>query len=255
GGGGRGGRSSAPRTTVTAPTAPTTVPVPTAPTITSVPTAPTIAPVPAGSPPAMQLAVKPVAPIGSPPVPQFTDIRNSWGKSYIQTIARHGYMTGFGGVFSPNDTATRAELSKVLAKHLATSAEIASCRTQHTAQISQFTDIDWSDWYGNFVCVMLVKKIFVGVNHTTFAPHRRLTRAEAAVAIARAQQPSLTELRAGFTAGFNDVQLYDWFNMAVNYGVARGYLRPATEHRNFQPHKLVTRTELAKMIVIAFGLQ
>ena len=116
-----------------------------------------------------------------------------------------------------------------------------------------FWDVDYSDWYGDWVTyaatngLMTGLKDTAGVNYTgAFDPNGSLTRGMVATVLWRvAGSP------AAGSAGFPDVASGVWYTDAVNWcasaGVVTGYTGGPNKGR-FCPDSLVTREELATMV-------
>src|SRR5690606_11235384 len=101
-------------------------------------------------------------------------------------------------------------------------------------------------WGKGYVESVANKLIVEGYEDGTFGPDRSITRAEFATVIVRAL--GLSSKKG--TASFSDVKSGDWFANAVavaaEAGIVKGY-----EDGTFQPNKVITREELAAMVVRA----
>lgn len=95
---------------------------------------------------------------------------------------------------------------------------------------------------------MAERGIVSGVTDTTFEPDRPVTRAEFAALITRA-----LHLNSSISAGFSDVESGAWYaapvNAAANAGLLQGY------GGSFRPEDLITREEMAVVIVKAYQFQ
>ena len=111
---------------------------------------------------------------------------------------------------------------------------------------NSFDDVS-GHWSESYVESMANKLIVEGYDDSTFGPDRQITRAEFATLIVRAL--GLISKKAA-AADFSDVSSSDWFtnavSLAVDAGIVNGY-----EDGTFQPNKVITREELAAMVVRA----
>ena len=111
---------------------------------------------------------------------------------------------------------------------------------------NSFVDVN-GHWSESYVESMANKLIVEGYEDSTFGPDRQITRAEFATLIVRAL--GLISKTAA-AADFSDVSSSDWFanavSLAVDAGIVNGY-----EDGTFQPNKVITREELAAMVVRA----
>lgn len=101
-------------------------------------------------------------------------------------------------------------------------------------------------WGKEYAVSMANKLISEGYEDGTFGPDRSITRAEFATLIVRALGLSSKSAMASFS----DVKANDWFAKAVGVaaeaGIVKGY-----EDGTFQANKVITREELAAMVVRA----
>jgi len=112
---------------------------------------------------------------------------------------------------------------------------------------NNFVDVN-GHWSETHVESMANKLIVEGYEDGTFGPDRQITRAELATLIVRAL--GLSSKTTAAAADFSDVASGDWFANAValaaDAGIVHGY-----EDGTFQPNKVITREELAAMVVRA----
>ena len=109
-------------------------------------------------------------------------VSDDWFAGYVQAAKNEGYVSGYNGMFRPNDYITREEIAKV----------IVAAYNQKTNNIMEpggalyFTDIESiSAWAYDYI-VEATKQGFVnGVSETRFAPKNNATRAQAAVMLKR----------------------------------------------------------------------
>ncbi len=109
-------------------------------------------------------------------------VSDDWFAGYVQAAKNEGYVSGYNGMFRPNDYITREEIAKV----------IVAAYNQKTNNIMEpggalyFTDIESiSAWAYDYI-VEATKQGFVnGVSEMRFAPKNNATRAQAAVMLKR----------------------------------------------------------------------
>jgi len=118
---------------------------------------------------------------------------------------------------------------------------------RRTPLVAGFTDIE-SHWARDSVQKLVEKGIVKGYDDYRFEPNATLTRAEAAVFIARAYnlKPS------GSVGTFPDVPANHWAKDAVSAAAARGIVRGYPDG-TFRPNDPVTRAEMTVMAALASG--
>ncbi|WP_147355798.1 S-layer homology domain-containing protein [Cohnella faecalis] len=112
----------------------------------------------------------------------------------------------------------------------------------------RFSDVSDKHWAYNVIRQMVAKQIVTGVSEVSFAPERKITRAEFASMLANALQ-----LKAERSAAFADVPSNAWYLGAISAAFEKGILRGVGNNR-FAPNKEITREEMAVMVVNAIRL-
>lgn len=108
------------------------------------------------------------------PEPTFRDCRNHWARSYVDTAAAAGWVSGVGeGKFEPNATLTRGAFVTMLA------ALAGINKADYTG--SRFADVAASAWYAPGVSWAASEGIVSGVGDGKFEPNRNIARQEMAV--------------------------------------------------------------------------
>lgn len=108
---------------------------------------------------------------------KFSDISGSWAKEYIENLSGKNVISGFpDGTFRPDDTVTRAELSKMICSLLGLSGGDISGR---------FADVSAADWFYPYVAACADKGIVTGYDGR-FEPSGAVTREDCAVMACRA---------------------------------------------------------------------
>ena len=108
------------------------------------------------------------------PEPAFRDCRKHWARSYVDTAAAAGWVSGVGeGLFSPDTTLTRGAFVTMLA------ALAGVNKADYPG--SRFEDVAESAWYAPGVSWAASEGVVSGVGEGKFAPNRDITRQEMAV--------------------------------------------------------------------------
>lgn len=109
-------------------------------------------------------------------------LTEDWYSGYVQTAKEAGYISGYNGLFRPQDKITREEMAKV----------IASVYVQKTGgKLEQggalyFNDIEnISGWAYDYVVLATREGFINGVAEDIFAPKNSATRAQAVVMLKR----------------------------------------------------------------------
>jgi methionine-rich copper-binding protein CopC len=110
-----------------------------------------------------------------------------------------------------------------------------------------FDDIEEGHWAKEYIEILAVKGITKGVGNNKFAPKGELTRAQLATFIVRALDIPAVE----FNYTFSDVDKGEWYSQSIEaaakIGMVNGY-----PDGTFKPDRLVTREEMAVMIIRAY---
>ena len=129
---------------------------------------------------------------------KFSDISDSWAKGYIETLSGKNVISGFpDGTFRPDDTVTRAELSKMICSLLGLSGGDIS---------GKFADVSAADWFYPYVAACADKGIVTGYDGC-FEPGGAITREDCAVMACRALGIDPAGNRTAFTDD-NDISDY-----------------------------------------------
>ena len=179
-------------------------------------------------------------------VPDYFTDANGWGKAYIEALRARGIISGKAeGLFMPDDSITREEFVKLVVELFG--------MTDSTAK-AEFTDVDSSAWYYQYVATAAKKGIVSGVGDGQFGIGQKITRQDMAKIISNI----LTSQGIATTAASQDVfadyaQIADYAQEAVlsiyNLGIISG-----DDQGNFNPNAFATRQESAKMIYGLLGV-
>ncbi len=170
-------------------------------------------------------------------VEDFTDCNAQWYRDGIDFMVRHGYMNGVGeGTFAPDNTLNRAMVVTVLYR-------VAG--TPETEGASAFADVAEGLWYSDAVAWAGEKGIVNGINATTFAPTKAITREQIATILWRyAGEPEAE----GDLSAFTDAgDISDYAREAMSWAVSVGILN-GTSKGELKPTANATRAQFACMV-------
>jgi len=174
------------------------------------------------------------------PVP-FADIRGHWAEQVIMKAAKAGWVIGDGdGTFRPDRLLTHAEAAMLLARVLGIPP-----RTENPS--TGFADDEAiPDWARATVAALRERGLLIGNPDGTFRPDQPLTRAEAAMLLARALgiPPRTENPSTGFA---DDEAIPDWARATVAALAQAGYLS-GYEDGTFRPDQPITRAEAVALI-------
>lgn len=151
----------------------------------------------------------------------------------VQWMVDERLSTGTAaGCFSPDDTASRAEVAVFLHR-------VAG---EPDGGAEPFTDVNAGDFFAEAVAWMYSSEITIGTGPGTFSPHRSVTRAEVATFLHRLDgEPD------GGAEPFVDVAADDYFAEPVAWMASSG-ITTGTSPVLFSPNRDVTRGELAAFL-------
>jgi 5-hydroxyisourate hydrolase-like protein (transthyretin family) len=153
------------------------------------------------------------------------------------------------------ETKIMAYQSKSHRKFLATSLTAAMVATAvaPTAGLaaSSFPDVKEGNFYYDYVTALAEAEIIDGRPDGSFDLGGKLNRAEAAKMISKIIKLDTTDAPA---ASFEDVKQGVWYSEYINALYAEGLINGLSESE-FGPNAELTRAQLAKMVVEAYGLE
>lgn len=169
-----------------------------------------------------------------------TDVSGHWAEAAIVSLVQQGIISGFEDqTYRPELTITRVQFTALVARALGLETSL---------DLSGFTDAEViPDWARADVAAAVAAGIVQGRADGSFDPDAKMTRAEAAVMLARALR------YRGVAAPGNPLALSDFaaipqwaqasVEAAVHAGIISGY-----EDGTFRPDNLTTRAEVAIML-------
>ena len=176
----------------------------------------------------------------------------------LNTVDHFSYVVGYPEDYRTGETTDDEDLWPVKPQNNITRAEVASIfyrllkedvRDENTTDVSDFSDVNSSDWYGTTVATLADMGIVKGYEDGTFRPNEPITRAEFAAIATR----FFEETGATYEPGtFTDVVGNEWFAGAiadaVNLGLIGGY-----EDGTVRPNNNITRAEACAIVNRTLG--
>lgn len=173
-------------------------------------------------------------------VQPFTDIADSYARTYIMELHDRGIIDGVGnGTYAPHSPVTRAEFVTMVMRVMKYEAAPGG--------IPAFTDVPPSSWSYRWVQAAVYANTVSGVAPGRFAPDQPVTREEAAALLARA----FTLVHAGDAAPvsvpFADgYAVANWARGSVAAMQKQGIM--TGDNGYFRPADTLTREELAVLM-------
>lgn len=173
---------------------------------------------------------------------RFTDVSANWAKGYVEKLALHGIVDN-AEKYRPDDSLTRAEFVKIVVKSAgwALPSEFSNVR---------FNDVGTESWYAPYLSVAIAKGM---VNDTAgaFRPNDPISRAEATKILLVALGTKIGSPASKFhDVGGSDLAKY--VETARELGIVSGQVIDGV--LKFRPDDRISRAEIAKIVVSAFGL-
>ncbi len=169
----------------------------------------------------------------------FTDISDSKYKSEIESLCSRSIINGkSASSYDPYSNVTRAEFAAIITKALGLSRGSNS-----------FSDVSESDWFYDCVSAAYSSGIINGISDTEFAPHKTITREEAAVMCARALKPPYmdTSEKNTLLTRFTDyLSLSNWAVDETAYCIKKNIID--NDCSALKPYENIKRDEAAYMI-------
>ena len=176
----------------------------------------------------------------------------------LNTVDHFSYIVGYPEDYRTGETTDDEDLWPVKPQNNITRAEVASIfyrllkedvRDENTTNVSDFSDVNSSDWYGTTVATLADMGIVKGYEDGTFRPNEPITRAEFAAIATR----FFEETGATYEPGtFTDITGDEWFAGAimdaVNLGLIGGY-----EDGTVRPNNNITRAEACAIVNRTLG--
>lgn len=166
---------------------------------------------------------------------QIKDIPNNWAKQAVESAVENDLMTGYEGYVRPADDITRAEVSVIINKILASS---------NKADISSFSDVNSSNWFYDAMAKIVKTGILSGSGNQLM-PNKEITRQEAFSLLARIF--GITNGGESALEGFADKdEVASWAKGALAAMVEAGYV--SGNDGKLNPNDNITRAEFAQLL-------
>ena len=195
----------------------------------------------AGAKKAMAMALAAALTVGSLPAAyaadksQIKDIPDNWAKQAVESAVENDLMTGYEGYVRPADDITRAEVSVIINKILASS---------NKADISSFSDVNSSNWFYDAMAKIVKTGILSGSGNQLM-PNKEITRQEAFSLLARIF--GITNGGESALEGFADKdEVASWAKGALAAMVEAGYV--SGNDGKLNPNDNITRAEFAQVL-------
>jgi hypothetical protein len=180
------------------------------------------------------------------------DVSKHWSKDYVYYLQRNGLIKGYpDGTFRPDQLVTRAEFTHMLINvynNPYTKTNRLQVQQDPSASVEKFSDAaSIPDWAKNSIEAAIKYGFINGTPDGSFNPENNISRAEAITIIGRtlAGEYDLSQLDC-----YAD-EIPEWAQAEAAKARAKGFLE-VTKEGLFKPDELITRGELAKLILIYY---
>ena len=163
----------------------------------------------------------------------------------LNTEDHFSYVVGYeDGMVKPENAITRAEVASIFYRLLKDDV-----RDENTTDVSEFSDVSASDWYGTTVATLSAMDIVRGYEDGTFRPNAPITRAEFAAIATRFFEETGAEYEPGT---FDDVTGNEWFANAIADAVELGLIGGYPDG-TVRPNNNITRAEACAIVNRTLG--
>lgn len=170
--------------------------------------------------------------VSSGSIAAFSDTNGHWAKSAIEKWSGYGVISGYKGLFRPNDSITRGEMAVILNNMM----------DYKISAKNKFTDLPAGQFYTDAMLKANAAGIILG-DGSTVRPTDKISREEAAVMLARA----FAVKESSGSAKFNDAaSVASWAKGYVVSMEEKGYINGS--NNSFQPKAKITRAEIVTII-------
>lgn len=178
--------------------------------------------------------------------PTFADTKGNWAATYIEALAKQGYVSGTGtGNYEPDRILTRAELTKVLYNAFGSGSHVSG----------PFADVEADAWYRDAVNWAFENGIVSGQSATQFAPNAPVTREQMAAMFARtAAKFGITLPSSGSNAKFADDDQISGYARDAVYALKAAGILSGKPGNLFDAKAGLTRGEMAKVMYYLLGM-
>ncbi len=177
----------------------------------------------------------------------FKDISGHWAKAYIDFVTERELFLGtVNNAFSPDTGMTRAMFVAVIGRLY----ERSYGKITTTGTGNKFADVDYDEYYGEYVAWAVENSIIDGVRKDRFEPDRKISREEMAVMLYRfAKSPDLPVTALdGSQLSYPDASAISaWATDAASYCRQTGIIS-GRDGGKFVPKGVATRAEVAVIL-------
>ena len=176
----------------------------------------------------------------------------------LNTEDHFSYVVGYPEDYRTGEPSDDEDLWPVKPQGNITRAEVASIfyrllkddvRDANTTDVSEFSDVRASDWYGTTVATLSAMDIVRGYEDGTFRPNAPITRAEFAAIATRFFEETGAEYEPGT---FDDVTGDEWFANAIADAVELGLIGGYPDG-TVRPNNNITRAEACAIVNRTLG--
>ena len=176
----------------------------------------------------------------------------------LNTEDHFSYVVGYPEDYRTGEPSDDEDLWPVKPQGNITRAEVASIfyrllkddvRDANTTDVSEFSDVRASDWYGTTVATLSAMDIVRGYEDGTFRPNAPITRAEFAAIATRFFEETGAEYEPGT---FDDVTGNEWFANAIADAVELGLIGGYPDG-TVRPNNNITRAEACAIVNRTLG--
>ena len=176
----------------------------------------------------------------------------------LNTEDHFSYVVGYPEDYRTGEPSDDEDLWPVKPQGNITRAEVASIfyrllkddvRDANTTDVSEFSDVRASDWYGTTVATLSAMDIVRGYEDGTFRPNALITRAEFAAIATRFFEETGAEYEPGT---FDDVTGDEWFANAIADAVELGLIGGYPDG-TVRPNNNITRAEACAIVNRTLG--
>lgn len=160
-----------------------------------------------------------------------SDVEGTRYANSIQLLSALGIMNGDGdGSYRPNDTITRAEVTRMVIHALGLEDAATAAKG-----ISKFPDVPVEHWANGYINIATSQNIIVGDDTGNFRPNDKITYAEAMTIMVRALGYEVAaERKGGFPQGYlvvgSDNKLNTGVTVSAKEAISRGEVALMTEN-------------------------
>ncbi len=173
-----------------------------------------------------------------------SDLDGHWAKKYIDYLADEDVInpSATTGKYQPDAKVTRAEFMRYINR---------AFHFTETTSIS-YTDVPKSAWYYETVCIAQKYGYINGVGNNKMDPTGTVTREQAATIIGRLYKADPGNVSPSSLSFKDKAKISSWSAGYIKAAVDKGFLAGYSDG-TFQPTRVVTRGEVAKIIYYYLG--